>query len=383
MVAFFLSVSAFFFFLTIFPFVIYPLTLRIIRKFYYTPLIKEGVQTQTSYALCVCAYNEEAVIEDKIKNILQIKKLIPSLEVLFYVDAASDRTAEILMSYANEFFVHVSDERHGKTYGMNMLVAESKADIIVFSDANVMLDAPSLLNLEKYFSDTNIGCVCGNLIYVNKESTETSENGSLYWRLEEWIKQLECETGSLMGADGSIFAIRRELHVPPPDNMIDDMFVSFSILCNGHRIVRAQDVIAYEESVTIAKEEFRRKVRIACQALNVHRLLWPQLQTLPKLELYKYISHKLVRWFTIYWISLSVVSFELALLAANLTYIALILFVGSTTIILAGVRMKLPLITQVVDILYAFLGVGVGVWQSYVGEKYQTWTPATSIRKSS
>ncbi len=185
-----------------------------------------------------------------------------------------------------------------------------------------------------------------------------------------------------MGADGSIFAIRRELHVAPPVDMIDDMFVSFSILCNGRRIVRAPDVFAYEESVTVAKEEFRRKIRIACQALNVHRLMWPRLRELPKIELYKYVSHKLIRWFTVYWIVLSVLCFELALVMAGLSYFAVLLLLLAISTLAIGAKYPVPVLTQVTDILYTFLGVGIGVWRSFVGDKFQTWTPANSIRKN-
>src|SRR6185295_2273749 len=113
----------------------------------------------------------------------------------------------------------------------------------------------------------------------------TAETGSLYWRLEEAIKRLESETGSVMGADGSIFAIRRALHRPPPPDIIDDMYVSLAIACDGHRVVRAGDARAEEESVGRSGEEFRRKVRISCQAFNVHRLLWPRLKRLDAVSL--------------------------------------------------------------------------------------------------
>src|SRR5207253_3620573 len=122
---------------------------------------------------------------------------------------------------------------------------------------------------------------------------------------------------AVMGADGSLFAIRRRLHRPVPPNLIDDMFLSLSVLCDGYRVVRARNAIAFEESVTASVEEFRRKIRIACQAFNVHRLLWPRLRALTTLDRYKYISHKFVRWLVVYWLALSAMFFEGGMIAAG------------------------------------------------------------------
>ena len=185
-----------------------------------------------------------------------------------------------------------------------------------------------------------------------------------------------------MGADGSIFSVRRTLHQSPPADIIDDMYVSFSILCAGYRIIRAPDVIAYEESVTVAKEEFRRKVRIACQAFNVHRLMWPRLRTLPPLDLYKYVSHKLIRWFVLLWLVLSALFFCAFLMAAGYAFLALALPLLAGAGLLVGYRLQLRLVLQIIDILYAFAGTALGVWRSLTGERFQTWTPAQSIRKA-
>jgi len=372
---------ALFLFLAMHPFLTFPVSLKLVKKLKAKPISPVSASIAETYAICVCAYNEEAVIKAKAENLMELKRVIPGLEVFIYVDAAADRTAEILSDYKNDFDIHVATERHGKTYGMNLLVAKAQASILIFSDANVMLDTQSIPKLQNYFADPEVGCVCGHLIYINSVDTETSTNGSLYWKLEEGIKQLESETGSIMGADGSIFAIRRSLHVAPPVDMIDDMFVSFNILCQGYRIVRANDVIAYEQSVTVAREEFRRKVRIACQAFNVHRALWPKLRQLPALDLYKYVSHKLLRWFTILWLALAVLFFVLALVVAGYGWLAIALCMLGAATIWLGFNFKLPVISQVIDILYAFLGAGVGVWKSFTGERFQTWAPANSIRQ--
>jgi cellulose synthase/poly-beta-1,6-N-acetylglucosamine synthase-like glycosyltransferase len=380
MVALYLLLSVFFGLLAVHPFLIYPLTLKLLPR---RPLQLKTETALPSLAICVCAYNEAAVIVKKAENLRALQQAIPGLKVYINIDCSSDNTAALLEPYREHFFIHVAPERKGKTYGMNLLVAQSREDIIIFTDANVMLDEQALHKLAPYFTDPSVGCVCGQLIYVNGESTTTAANGSLYWKIEEWLKREEGATGSVMGADGSIFAIRRALHQPPPADIIDDMYVSFSILCGGSRIISAPDVLAYEESVTAAREEFRRKVRIACQALNVHRLIWPRLRELPAIDLYKYISHKWLRWFVIYWLGASALFFLLALVLAGLTTLALtVIVLGAVSLALGAFTATKPF-TQIYDILLAFVAVGKGMWLSLRGERFQTWTPAQSIRRAS
>lgn len=370
--------------LALHPFVTYPLSLyvlRLLRRAPVTPGATPGPGVAPSFAICMCAYNEEAVIAAKIANLLALREQEPDLEILVHVDAASDRTAEILSAYADRITLQVSAERRGKTAGMNSLVARSTASIIVFTDANVMLDAQALPALRRHFADPGVGCVCGNLIYVNSEDSVTAATGSLYWRFEEAIKRLEGATGSVMGADGSLFAIRRHLHHPPPEHIIDDMYVSFRILCDGYRIIQASDVRAYEKSATSAAEEFSRKQRIACQAFNVHRLLWPRLRRLDGVTLYKYLSHKLLRWLCIYLLVLAFASFELALVLAGQAAVAGALAGLAGLGLAIGYRFPLKPFAQIFDILSVLAAVGLGVWRSLRGERFQTWTPAASVRQ--
>jgi hypothetical protein len=183
-----------------------------------------------------------------------------------------------------------------------------------------------------------------------------------------------------MGADGSIFAIRRALHRPPPVDLIDDMFVSLSVLSAGARIVRAADAIAYEEIVSRPAEEFRRKVRIACQAFNVHRALHDQLRRLSWLDTYKYVSHKLVRWLTIYLLAGSALCLFAGFALAG-AWSALLLVLGTATLVGAALAVSRsgPL-AKIRDILAAFIATGIGVWRSLRGDRFQTWNPPSSAR---
>src|SRR5205823_3735519 len=155
-------------------------------------------------------------------------------------------------------------------------------------DANVRIDPDAVAVLRRYFADPSIGCVCSHLSYVNASQSATASVGSVFWSFNEWSKGLETATGSVIGADGSLFAIRRQLHRLVPKGLIDDLVVPLGILLAGYRVVRAPELRAFETHATEAADEFRRKVRIASQCMHVHFELWPELRRLGLWNLYKY-----------------------------------------------------------------------------------------------
>jgi len=362
------------------PFTTYPLSLAALAWLRPRPVALRPAPSGSRVALCVCAYNEEAVIAAKAENMAGLRRALPGLELLVYVDAASDRTAELLRRHEGGMTVVVSPVRQGKTHGMNTLVAATTAEFVVFSDANVLFAPDAIAHLLARFDDPAVGCVCGHLVYTTAPGSATAATGSLYWRLEEAIKELETRSGSTMGADGSIFAIRRALHRAPPPDIIDDMYVSLSILCAGHRVVRAPDALAFEQATAQAADEFRRKVRIACQAFNVHRLLRQKLGRLGLLDRYKYVSHKLLRWFTAYLLGAAGLC-GAAGLAALGAWMALLLAASLGAALLAVARLR-PWgpASKAVDVAAALVATGLGVVQSLRGKRFQVWTPPASAR---
>jgi cellulose synthase/poly-beta-1,6-N-acetylglucosamine synthase-like glycosyltransferase len=364
------------------PFVTYPWSLIVLQVLRPAKRFAGGEpDVHLDCAICVCAYNEEHIIARKVENLLALRAREPGLEILIYVDGATDRTAEILREYGSEINLHVGTRRVGKTHGMNLLASKAQAPILIFTDANVLMDMDCVRDFRRYFADSQIGCVCGSLIYTNGRASATASSGSAYWRFEETIKRLEMESGSMIGADGSVFAIRRSLHQPPPDHIIDDLYVSLKILCSGFRVIQASDAVAYEESVVSGREEFRRKIRIACQAFNVHRLLWPQLRRLDGITLYKYVSHKLIRWFTIYLLAIAALAFEGALIIAGHAPLAAALAVCTAAALCLGCVSSIRPFAQFAGTMAALAGTGLGVWRSMRGDRYQTWVPAASIRR--
>ncbi|MBU0581809.1 MAG: glycosyltransferase [Alphaproteobacteria bacterium] len=366
----------FFLLLSVHPFVTYPLSLLPFRRRRPKTAMPETLPT---FAICVCAYNEEATIAEKARNMIAVADTTHDCELFVYVDGASDRTAERLAPFSDRITVVVSDVRRGKSHGMNVLVERCRAEIIVFTDANVELDGNVLWELAPSFADPEVGCVCGHLIYSNPDESAMSSSGSLYWRIEEAIKQIESDAYSVIGADGSLFAIRRSAHHPVPDDIIDDFYVSMKIVIDGLRVARAPDALAFERSATSTADEFRRKIRIACQAFNVHRLIWPEIWRRPALA-YCYVSHRLLKWLIGYNLLLSGLFLLLALLTAFPpvpVFSAVIIVALAFAALLA---LKVRMAQQVLAMLMSFAGTSWGVWRSVQGEKFQTWTPTPSAR---
>ncbi len=355
--------------LALHPFTTFPLSLALIARRRPRP-VAAGL-LPASAALCVCAFNEERVIRAKALDMLALQAAFPALELLIYVDGGTDRTGAILEEFADRIRVVQAPGRTGKTAGMNTLIAMTAADCVAFSDANVTFGPGAMPALLAPFADPAVGVVCGHLRYRPVAGSATAATGSLYWRLEEAIKRLESRTGSVMGADGSIFAMRRALCRPVPTHLIDDMYVSLSALCAGARIVRADDALAYEDQVSRPEEEFRRKIRIACQAFNVHRALWPRLSRLGALDLYKYVSHKLLRWFVAPLLAAGGVLLAAGLVLASAWW----LFGLSCAAALAAFA-----VPQTRSMLYAFVGTALGVLGSLRGQRFQTWEPPASTR---
>jgi len=366
-------------FLAVHPFITYPFSLWGLARIRPRPVLPSGSPPNRA-AFCVCAYNEERVIRAKVENMLAAGEALGGLEVLVYVDGDTDGTAAIVREFGDRVRLVASPARLGKTHGMNALAALTTAEILVFSDANVLFAPDALPKLLAPFADPAVGCVCGHLIYTRPEGNATAATGSLYWQLEEAIKRLESATGSVMGADGSIFALRRAVHEPPPPDLIDDMYVSLASLCRGHRIVRVADALAYEEAVSRPAEEFRRKVRIACQAFNVHRALWPRLRRMPALDLYKYVSHKLLRWLTAGLLIVGILCWAGAIVAAQAWWLLAGAAIAGAVICLAMLTARSGLLATMRDILGAFIATGIGVWRSWRGDRFQTWNPPASAR---
>jgi cellulose synthase/poly-beta-1,6-N-acetylglucosamine synthase-like glycosyltransferase len=339
--------------------------------------------SDTSFAICVCAYNEAPIIADKVEDLLSLREAAGGdLDILIYVDGATDDTASILEPYRDRVSLVIGGDRRGKTHGMNLLVAQTRASIVLFTDADIRIDPSAVSVLRRYFADPSIGCVCSHLTSVNASQSATAFVGSVFRSFNEWSKGLETTTGSVIGVDGALFAIRRRLHRPVPNGLLDDIFVSVGILLAGYRVVRAPELRAFEIHATEATDEFRRKVRIASQSMHVHFELWPELRRLDAWHIYKYIGCRLLRWIGGYF--LIVAMFLLATAAVLALGPVMVFAVGGSLLLLflAALRARLGKAMTLLNVLLALAGNVVGVWRALHGERAITWEPPSSARET-
>ncbi|ASY45042.1 MAG: glycosyltransferase family 2 protein [Pseudomonadota bacterium] len=355
------------------PFLFYPLVLRALP----TQPERPVAGPTPSASLLFCAYNEADAMPEKLANLAMLKRQHPSLELLAFDDGSSDGTGDLIAAQGDLVTLIRGPGRSGKAHGMKQLAARARGDILIFTDANVLLDSEAIDNLLARYADPDIGGVLGSLHYVGQGESATASVGSLYWRIEERLKDEESRTGNVLGADGSIFSIRRSLYPDFPDSVLDDLTVSMAVVFAGKRLVKAKDVIARERLVTARKDEYRRKVRIAARAWHTHSHLGPQLRRMAAIDRFKYASRKIVRWFGgLFILTGAIAAGALALRISPMLYLIGALVVA--LVIWRGIRARSGPFAALVDVLIAYAATLQGVAKAMTGRTVTIWNPAKS-----
>jgi len=374
-------IAAIFLLIAVHPFATYPISLHLFAK-RRDRRFADFAGPRPSCAICMSAYNEEDVIVAKVEQLIATAEKYGPATVHIYVDGSSDRTAELLEPYKDRADIVVSQERNGKTYGLNVLIERSQSDLLMFTDANVEGDEDTLTGLARPFQDPKIGCTTARLVYTNPGESATSFLGALYWRIEESIKQVESDTLGVVGVDGASFLVRRKLYHAAPADLIDDLYVTLNVLTSGATVIRVPEVVVRERSAVKAKEEFRRKMRIACQAMNVHRALAPALRKQSFLVRYGYVSHRLIKWLMPYCLLISALCL-LAAIFVGFGWIAGCAVLAAGVLALFGGSKGVPGLSVLYSAVLSLTGVGMGVAQSLLGrQRYRTWEPAATIRNA-
>lgn len=250
-----------------------------------------GLVAAPSLSVIVAAYNEERCIAQKIENFLSCR-YSGDTEMIVVSDGSSDRTAEIAESMASERVRVIRQrERRGKGVAVNAAAEIARGEVLVFTDANTMFAADALEKVARPLSDKSIGLVTGVSHYSGDRI------GSLYQRYEQMLKGLESRLGLIAGADGALYAIRRELFTPLDPALINDFMHPILTSLAGAQSVMAGDAFALEEFS--AASEFARQIRMVSQQALVYFRFLPELI---KKRCWRSIlvltSHKLLRWLT-------------------------------------------------------------------------------------
>lgn len=284
-------------FLIFYPYFIYPFILLIYTKIGYVEKIDKDDNYYPYVSVIIPAHNEEEVIEQKIFNTTALDYPDDKIEILIGSDGSTDQTDLICQRYANSIRFKRIEPRQGKPNVLNSLVPLAKGDILLMSDANTIIDSNALKKIIRHFPDQSIGGVCGRLILQSKtEELVTVEKR--YWQYESAIKNMEGQVYSTIASNGGIYAMRKSLyHQIPKDSIIDDFWISLTILEQGQRIIFEEDAVGYEFLSMDFIGEFWRKVRIGGGDIQTF-IRKPVILNKNKIINFIYYSHKVFRWMT-------------------------------------------------------------------------------------
>ena len=252
-------------------------------------------------SVLIAAFNEEEVIEAKIRSVLQSDYPADKLEIWVGSDNSTDRTNEILSELTKEnklVKVRVFKERTGKPDVINQLAEKAKGEVLVITDANVMLDESTLLTLSLSFSNKDVALVDTRMVNTSLKRDGISHQEKFYIGREVRIKNQESILwGSMMGPFGGCYAVRKQNYTPVPSHfLVDDFYVNMSVLKQGFKCVSNINANVYEDVSNDLKEEFRRKKRISAgnfQNLQKFRSL---LFSRRRGVAFCFFSHKVLRW---------------------------------------------------------------------------------------
>ncbi|MDX1394158.1 MAG: glycosyltransferase family 2 protein, partial [Gemmatimonadota bacterium] len=277
----------------------YPATLWVAARFRRSRHQPSGDPEEwPSVSISLPAYNEEAQIGGALDAILELDYPRDRLQVLVVSDASSDRTDEIVRSYAERGVELLRIEgRGGKTAAENAAAPHLRGDIVVNTDASIRLRPGSLKPLVRALDDPTVGVASGRDISIARDEDANLGEGG-YVGYEMWVRSLESDTGTIVGASGCYYATRRELHLPPePPNLSRDFASALRARERGYRSVHVPDAVCLVPRSGSMTRETGRKGRTMSRGLatlGYHRgLLNPLRYGSFALKLF---SHKLCRW---------------------------------------------------------------------------------------
>ena len=337
-----------------------------------------------SVSVIIPAYNEESVIEKKIRSIYEGDYPHELLEVLVMSDASTDRTDSIVGRLTEEYpslrFFRAA-HRTGKPGILNRLVPEARGDLLLLTDANVLLAPDTIPLLVAHFADPSLGLADTRLISQGREQGIALQEKT-YTGREVRIKFLEGSLwGIIMGPSGACYALRKELYPPVPGNyLVDDFYINMKVLEKGKKAILVPEARVYEDVTLRFKEAFRRKVRIAAGNFQNLRTFLPLYRNIFRPAGFCFWSHKGIRWFGP-WLILGNLTAALLLAPHSLLYLSflgihLLTFLLILLDNILGIFGKQIVILRFVTHFYSMnLALATGFIKALKGIKTNVWEP--------
>ena len=277
-----------------------------------------------SLTLIVAAYNESRFIEEKIQNTLRLVYPKDKICFIFITDGSTDGTPEIIARYPAIKLMH-RPERLGKIVAVHRAMEEVTSEIVVFTDANTMLNEAALLNISRHYREAKVGAVAGEKRVQIDATADATAGEGFYWKYESLLKKWDSELYSVVGAAGELFSIRSRLYTPvASDTLLDDFMISMNIAMRGYRIIYEPEAYAIETASADTREELKRKIRIG--AGGVQSFIWLKRLLIPYpyfLLSFQYVSHRVLRWVVTPYLMILVFLLNIILLMQQRSFIYL------------------------------------------------------------
>jgi len=358
----------------------YPIVLSLLSLYYRKPLVKENEgEYFPSVSIIMAAYNEEACIERKINNCFSLDYPENKLEIIIGSDGSDDRTNEIVKKYADKrisFFPH--PVRRGKMAVINDAVSHAKGEICLFSDVSEVFDRDAVKKLVRNFVDPGVGAVTGHHIY-NPSVSGLGKGTHLYWRYQRWLQGTESRLATILSCDGTIYACRRKLFVPPPPGTInDDKAVPMGIVQQGYRVIFEPEAIARGDVLPETKAFFRQKIRGQAGMYQLFWLFrdmfWPKNPIVWFIFMSHSVGPVMVPWFLL---MLLLSNLALCMMYPyNLIFLLQLIFYSSSAIGALAERLKLgiPLLHMPYFFVISNVASIVSFWSFLFKVQKATWT---------
>jgi len=285
----------------------YPLLLAIWRRFAHHPVRKANWEPPVS--IVIAARNERDTIERKLRNCLDLDYPKERLEIVVSLDGPTDGTEKVVESWRLLGIKLLHSRVHqGKAAALKRGVAAARNAIIVFADARQRIDSRAIRELVANLHDPSVGAVSAELILLKdragQDQTDSKEAIGLYWRYEKWIRSTESQLHSTVGATGALYAIRRELFRPiPDDTILDDVLIPMIIALNGKRVLFEPRARAYDNVACCPQAEFRRKVRTLAGNYQLLAEMPIVLSIRRNPIFFQFVSHKVGRLLVPYFLA--------------------------------------------------------------------------------
>jgi cellulose synthase/poly-beta-1,6-N-acetylglucosamine synthase-like glycosyltransferase len=347
------------------------------------PVRRGPVEPRISIVMVV--RNEASVLAEKLENVIGLRYPSEKCQIVVVSDGSDDGTEAVLAKYKDEPRVRavLRKTAAGKAAGLNDALKIAEGEILIFTDVRQKIESQALRFLIENFAEPNIGAVSGELMLGDPSLGETGRGMGLYWRLEKQIRELESMSGSVVGATGALYAVRRTLAVEvPAETILDDVYIPMHVAEQGFRVLFDSRARAWDIPDLGADREFRRKVRTLTGNYQLVQLA-PWLLHKQNPLRFEFVSHKLMRLFApLFLLGMLVASgFMPGVVFRTLFWTQIVFYLCS---LLSYLRYDLGPISRVGDVAYTFVALNAAAvlaFSNYVTGNMRVWAQPGARRE--